>query len=471
MSAVTFPPGFLWGAATAALQIEGAAMADGRGPSQWDTFCAQHPECIHERATPAIACDHYHRWSEDVAWMARLGHNAYRCSISWSRLLPEGTGPLNEPGVRFYAQLFAALRAARITPLVTLYHWDLPQPLADAGGWENPATLAAFVEYAKTCHTLYGHHVTDWVTINEAAWTTLQGYVTGLHPPNRRSDYRAAMQVATHFLIAHARVAAALHARQPEARVGMAMNLSPVYPTTDNDNDRQAAAIADGFFNRWFLEPLLLGRFPADVVALLEKHGLQPTIPAADRVLLAAPSLDFAGVNYYYPHHVSAAADATEYHLNTSGRRDEACKFAIAGLFRFVANPRGRYTEWAWEVHPEGLTELCCRIHDLAPTLPIYVTENGIGRQEELIDGTVDDTERIEFVRAHLVALHRAIAAGANVRGYFMWSLLDNFSWINGFKKRYGFLFVDRQTQNRYAKRSAWWFRDVIRHNGFINTL
>ncbi len=461
-----FPEGFLWGSATAALQIEGGAAADGRGPSVWDVFCREHPEKIFERATPDVTCDHYHRYEEDVRWIRELGHNAYRLSISWPRLFPEGSGALNQAGVDFYRRLFDLLRSNGVTPHVTLYHWDLPDALARRGGWENPETIAAFEAFAAACFEHFGDQVELWSTLNEPGWTTLNGYVTALHPPGK-TDLKAAVQVATNFLIAHARVARSFHKAGRRGKIGLALNLSPVYPATDTAEDRQAASLADAIFNRWFFEPLLLGRFPEEALALYNRCGFLPEISADDRALLAAPSADFVGVNYYYPHHVSAEASGNDFHLNTSGRQDENCRFSIGGLFRFVRNPRGQYTDWAWEIHPDGLYELLIRLRDLRPDLPVYVTENGIGRVEELAGGTVDDQERIDFVRLHLEAIHRAIQAGCPVRGYFMWALMDNFSWINGFKKRYGFLFIDRQTLARYPKKSAAWFREAARRNGF----
>jgi 6-phospho-beta-glucosidase len=462
-----FPRGFVWGSATAALQIEGATREDGRGESQWDVFCRRYPERIWEGATPDVACDHYHRWAEDVALIKEFGHTGYRLSIAWPRIIPDGSGAVNEKGVAFYRRLFAALLDAGVELNVTLYHWDLPQPLAEAGGWEAPATLDAYLRYARVCFEAFGDQVKLWATFNEPSWSTLNGYVTALHPPLRH-DYRAAVQVAYNLMVAHARAVRLFHSLGGDGRIGIVQNMCPVYPATDSAADAEAARIADAVYNRWFADPVLLGAFPNEALDLYRRCGLLPQMAREDLALFADDTVDFIGVNYYLPHHASADARETVFGLNTSGDRDEDCQFSIEGLFKFVRNPRGRYTDWAWEIYPPGLHDLLARAHRYRPGLPIYVTENGLGAQETLNeDGTVDDRARIDFVREHLEVVHRAIAEGVEVRGYYMWSLLDNFSWLNGYKKRYGFFFVDRATMRRYPKKSAYWYRDVARRNGF----
>ncbi|AWK89462.1 GH1 family beta-glucosidase [Azospirillum thermophilum] len=462
-----FPQGFVWGSATAALQIEGATREDGRGDSQWDVFCREHPERIWQQATPDLACDHYHRWAGDVALMKALGHTGYRLSIAWPRIIPDGTGAVNEAGVAFYRRLFAALIEAGIEPNVTLYHWDLPQPLARAGGWENPATMDAFLRYARVCFEAFGDQVKLWATFNEPSWSTLNGYVTALHPPLKH-DYRAAVQVAYTLMVTHARTVALFHGLGGDGKIGIVQNMCPVYPATDSPRDAEAARIADAVYNRWFIDPALLGRFPEDAVELYRRNHILPEMRREDLDMVAADSVDFIGVNYYFPHYASADATETLFGLNTSGNRDEDCHFSIKGLFKFVRNPKGRYTDWAWEIYPPGLRDLLARAHRYRPGLPIYVTENGIGAQETLdADGTVDDQYRIDFVREHLEVIHGAIADGMNVRGYYMWALMDNFSWLNGYKKRYGFLFIDRETMRRVPKKSAFWYREVARRNGF----
>lgn len=451
-----FPDGFLWGSATAAIQIEGAAAADGKGPSVWDQFCRDHPEKIHLAATPETACDHYHRYREDAEQMARMGHNAYRFSISWPRLLPRGRGTVNRAGLDFYDRLLDELCARGISPNATLYHWDLPLPLALDGGWESPATVDAFVEFAQICFDRLSDRVDYWCTLNEPAWTLLNGYVTGLHPPCKH-DLKAGVLASHHMMVAHHRAARACAGR---GRVGMAVNLSPVYPATDREADIRAAERANGVLNYWFLEPLLSGRYPEETVRLYERRGLLPENLDLDPV-----PADFVGVNYYYPHYAVDAPPESNFHLNISGDRNEKCHFALADCFAFVANPEGRYTDWNWEIKPEALEELLLNLERRYPGTLMLVTENGIGLQDKLENGTVDDSPRIEFVREHLAAIHRAIQSGAKVGGYYMWALMDNFSWLNGYKKRYGFLYVDHQTLERTPKKSAAWFREVARAN------
>lgn len=462
-----FPDGFLWGSATAATQIEGAASADGRGPSVWDRFCAEHPGRIHGGATPTVACDHYHRWREDVAWMREMGHTGYRFSIAWPRLFPAGDGAFEPAGAAFYDRLIDALLQAGITPHVTLYHWDLPAALGERGGWEDKSTIDAFLTYAERCFRLYGDRVAHWSTLNEPGWSTLNGYVTGLHPPCRH-DYRAAIQVAHNLLVAHARAVQRFRASGAVGEIGIALNLSPIHPASDDPADRAAARLADGILNRWFLEPVLCGRYPADVLALYREHGLLPRWDADELLAFQEDSVDFLGVNYYYPQHASADAADTGFALNTSGEAGDQCIFSIAGLFRFVRNPAGRVTEWGWEIDPDGLRAVLARADAYRPGIPIDVTENGIGLVESPdAAGRVQDSARIDYVRDHLRAVHRAIAEGVAVRAYFMWSLMDNFSWINGYKKRYGLLYVDRETLARRRKASSYWLAEVAADNGF----
>lgn len=465
MPELSFPKGFIWGSATSALQIEGATAEDGRGPSVWDEFCRNHPEKIYGGASPEPACGHYRRWREDVSLIRELGHNGYRLSISWPRLFPGGSARLNEPGGAFYDRLFDALLADGIEPNVTLYHWDLPLELGEKGGWENPDTPLRFADYARACFRRYGDRVKLWATLNEPAWTVLNGYVTGLHPPCRLRDYAGALRAAQGLLRGHALASAACARELPGVKAGIVLNMSRIHPATPSAGDTAAAALADGMINRWFSDAVIKGRFPADIRDYYAKAGLLPEGLEETEALLRAAPLGFLGVNYYYPHYASADATDTNFHMNISGRAEEDCQFSVKGLFRFVKNPRGRFTRWGWEIDPEGLHDLLLRVHQASPGLPIYVTENGLGRVEELAGGIVDDQERIDFVREHLRSVHRAIAGGADVRGYYMWSLMDNFSWLNGYKKRYGFLYVDRATLARHKKQSALWFREAALAN------
>lgn len=448
-----FPSDFLWGSATAALQIEGATRDEGRGISVWEQFCQDHPERIFEQATPQQACDHFHRYREDVAWMKELGHSTYRFSIAWPRVVPEGRGAVNSLGLDFYERLVDELLEAGITPNITLYHWDLPLSLAQEGGWENPATVEAFVDYSAHCFERLGDRVSLWATINEPAWTVLNGYLTGLHPPCKQ-DRKAALLAAHHLLCAHGQVARL----RP---CGIALNLSPVYPARDTSRHREAAELADNILNGWFLGAVLDGSYPESLQAFYAERGLLPRSP--HNLVKVKPA--FLGVNYYYPHHAQPSQEGggDTFHINNSGRPDDSCRFRLEGCFEFVRNPQGRYTDWAWEIEPDSLRDLLCKISARDPDLDLYVTENGIGLPDQLVEGEVDDSQRIEFVKDHLRAIWQARERGSRVKGYTMWSLLDNFSWINGYKKRYGFLYVDRQTMQRTPKKSAYWFRDLAR--------
>ncbi|GAA5218119.1 glycoside hydrolase family 1 protein [Corallincola platygyrae] len=465
-----FPPKFIWGSATAAIQIEGAADIDGKGPSIWDQFCQQHPERIYQQATPALGCDHYHRMSEDVALIKAMGHNGYRFSLSWPRIQPDGQGAFNEKGFDFYDRLIDQLLEAGIAPNVTLYHWDLPLALAEQGGWENRATVDHFVRYAAACFERFGDRVPQWATLNEPSWSTLNGYVTALHPPCVHS-YKRAIQVAHHMLCAHALTVKHYHEKAYLGQIGIVLNMSTVYPATASAQDETAARLADGALNRWFIEPALLGHYPDDVWQYYADWDLLPEHTGEELGWFTEDSIDFIGVNYYYPHYASGNADQTQFYLNTSGEKDPAqdCIFSIKGAFKFVKNPQGRYTDWDWEIYPEGLYELLKRANGYRPNIPIYVTENGIGLQDKLNpDGSVDDPDRIAFVKEHLAVIHQAIEDGINVKGYYMWALMDNFSWINGYKKRYGFLYIDRDNDlSRYRKASSYWYQSVAENNGF----
>jgi 6-phospho-beta-glucosidase len=462
-----FPKNFIWGAATAAIQIEGAAREGGKGLSQWDVFCEKNPDKIFEAATPEIACDHYHRYKEDVQLMKECGLNGYRLSIAWTRIFPEGFGKINQEGIKFYRSLFEELLSNGIEPNVTLYHWDLPQSLVEIGGWENKDVIQHFVDYASQCFESFGDLVRKWVTFNEPGWSTLQSYMTGLHPPCKK-DPRSALQVSHNILVAHAKTIEAFRSQKKVGEIGIVLNMSPIYSVSKDIADQKAALFADGILNRWFAEPVLIGNYPKDIWELYKSCDLLPKYTAEELQLIQKNLVDFIGVNYYYPQYASSDAPESIYHLNTSGKKEEDCKFAIKNIFRFVKNPQGKFTNWGWEIHPEGLSELLERVHHYRPNIPIYVTENGIGLIENLNEHqSVDDHERIDFVREHLIAAYKTLQKGVNLKGYYMWSLMDNFSWINGYKKRYGFLFVDRKTQKRHLKKSAYWFNKVSKENGF----
>jgi beta-glucosidase len=434
----SFPPGFVWGVATAAYQIEGAIAEDGRKPSIWDTFAATPGKVAHGD-TGAVACDHYHRWEADLDLMQRLGVHAYRFSVAWPRVIPDGTGAVNERGLDFYDRLVDGLLARGIEPFATLYHWDLPQPLQDAGGWPWRGIVEPFVAYADAVTRRLGDRVSAYATLNEPWCSAVLGYDFGAHAPGLQ-DRALGLRAAHHLLLAHGEALPVMRANAPRAKHGIVLNLNPGYPASDAPADAEAARRFDGFFNRWYLDPLLLGRYPEDLWA---GYGADvPDVADGDLAAIARP-LDFLGVNYY--NRTILAAD--------DGPR---------GVRPVDAPADAEHTEMGWEVFPQGLTDLLVRIHREYPLPPVYLTENGAAYRDAVVDGRVDDPERVRYLDRHLRALHAAMAQGVDVRGYFAWSLMDNFEWAHGYGKRFGLVHVDYATQDRTPKTSATWYASAI---------
>lgn len=451
--AALFPDDFVWGAATAAFQVEGSTTADGRGTSIWDTFCAR-PGAVAGGDTGEPAADHYRRMSDDVRLMSRLGLRAYRFSIAWPRVRPAG-GAVNEAGLDFYERLVDELLEHGIAPWPTLYHWDLPQELEDRGGWANRDTAHRFADYVDSVLRRFGDRVSNWTTLNEPWCAAFLGYAAGVHAPGR-TDPRAAVAAGHHLLLAHGQGRAAIREHVPGAGVGITLNLFPVHPNDpENAADVEAARRVDGLQNRFFLEPLLRGSYPRDLLSDLEPFGLDEVVEDGD-VERISVGTDLLGVNYYHDHNVSGRPDAGS-GPPTPWVGAEHVSFPGRGL------PR---TDMGWEVVPEGLTELLVELHRRYPGLPLYVTENGAAYPDVVTDSGVDDVERTEFLEAHVGAMHRALERGVDLRGYFYWSLLDNFEWAEGYAKRFGIVHVDYDTQRRTPKRSAYRYARVISDNG-----
>jgi beta-glucosidase len=445
-----FPPGFRWGAATAAYQIEGAVRADGRTPSIWDTF-SHLPGRIVGGDTGDIACEHYDRYRDDVALMARLGLTAYRFSIAWPRVQPGGRGPGDARGLDFYRRLVDELLGAGIEPWATLYHWDLPQELEDAGGWPVRDTAGRFAEYAALVHAALGDRVPVWTTVNEPWCSAFLGYGSGEHAPGRQ-DPVAAVRAAHHLLLGHGLAVQAIRAGSVPARLGVALNLYAVSPATDSDTD--PARRVDGLANRMFLDPVLLGRYPPDVLDDLAPVTGLGHIRDGDLATIAAP-LSMLGVNYYSRHVVAAGPRTT----------GPTAWPGSAGV-RFVTPP-GPVTAMDWAVDPSGLTETLCRVARDYPPIPLYVTENGAAYHDEVgPDGRIDDRDRVAYLDGHLRACLDALSAGVPLAGYFAWSLLDNFEWAWGYGRRFGLVYVDYPTQRRIIKRSGHRYHEVITRNG-----
>jgi beta-glucosidase len=457
-----FPSDFLFGAATAAYQIEGAAHEDGRTDSIWDAFC-RVPGAVVDAHNGDVACDHYHRYSEDVELMADLGLETYRFSTSWSRVRPDG-GPVNAKGVDFYSRLVDSLLEKNIKPWLTLYHWDLPQALEEKGGWTNRDTAYLFAEYAADMYAALGDRVENWTTLNEPWCSSFLSYIGGEHAPGRQ-DPSAGVAAGHHLLLAHGLAVRDLRELNPSLKLGITLNLTvpdPVDPTDAGDVD--AARRIDGQFNRFFLDPIFRGEYPADVLDDLAGLGLEEHILPGDLDIISTP-IDALGVNYYHGEALSAhpPVDA-EMSTAAPSERPKRSPFPAAdGVYWHLRDLP--VTAMGWEVQPEGLTRLLRRINDeyTGDAVKLYVTENGAAYDDTVeADGAVHDSERTEFLLVHLDAILDAIEAGVNVYGYFYWSLMDNFEWAWGYHKRFGIVRVDYDTQRRTLKDSAIEYRRVI---------
>ncbi|HZU15278.1 MAG TPA: GH1 family beta-glucosidase [Candidatus Dormibacteraeota bacterium] len=455
----TFPPGFLWGAGAAAYQVEGAAREDGRLPSIWDTFSHTPGKTLHGD-TGDVATDHYHRLEEDLDLMARLGLGAYRFSISWPRVQPEGRGRPNPAGLDFYRRLLEGLARRSIRAAATLYHWDLPQVLQDRGGWPARDTAERFGEYAALMARELGDGVALWTTLNEPYCSAWLGYGTGAHAPGLR-DSGQALAATHHLLLGHARALAAVRSERPGAPVGISLNLATVRSASEAPADRAAVERLDGLQNRLFCEPLFEGRYPEAVVELFS--GLRPGLVTApgDLEAISAP-VDFLGLNYYGPTWVQAANEPDP---RVSGEDGHGLWVPELRL-RPYRDPEWRTTAMGWPVDPQGLVQLLTEIHRRRWAPAVYVTENGAAFHDYVDpEGRVQDPERISYLASHLEAVAGAIARGVPVRGYFVWSLTDNFEWAWGYSRRFGLVFVEYGTQRRIPKTSFEWYRRVIATN------
>jgi beta-glucosidase len=457
MTSIILPPGFLWGSATAAAQIEGAAHEEGKEDSIWDVF-ARVPGAVANGDTPEVAVDHYHRMPEDVALMKRLGLGSYRFSTSWARVKP-GDRDVNRAGLAFYSRLVDELLEAGILPWLTLYHWDLPQALQEKGGWANRDTAYRFRDYATAVHDVLGDRVDHWTTFNEPFCSSLVSYAAGEHAPGLQ-DPRAALAAVHHQHLGHGLATTALR-DLGAANVGITLNLTTAVPHDPNDPvDLEAARRIDGLWNRMFIEPIVLGEYPADLLEDVADYGLADVILPGDLEIIAQP-IDFLGVNYYHDDCVSG--HPVERSAVAPTDRPYASPFVGSEYVSFPPRALPR-TAMGWEVNPDGLRVLLLRLTAEYPSLPpMYVTENGASYDDVLsADGAVHDPERTAFVTQHLQAIADAVAAGADVRGYFLWSLLDNFEWAWGFDKRFGIVHVDYETQVRTIKDSGLAYAGII---------
>ena len=443
-ASIEFPPSFVWGAATSAYQVEGSPLADGAGPSIWQRF-AHTPGLVRDDDNGDIACDQYRCYEEDVALMKRLGLNAYRFSIAWGRVLPEGRGRVNERGLAYYDRLVDTLLAHGLSPAVTLFHWDLPSALDDRGGWLNPDIADWFADYAAVVFRKLDDRVDMWATLNEPWVVTDGGYLHGALAPGHRNRFEA--PIATHNLLrAHGRGVQAYRALGKH-RIGIVVNLEPKYPASDSDEDRAATARAHAYMNRQYLDPVFLGRYPR---ALEEIFGnAWPRWPSDDLALIRQP-IDFVGINYYTRNVTRYDAQAWPLHAAP------------------VRQKRATYTETGWEVYPRALTDTLLWVSRRYGSPAIYVTENGAAFFDPptVLGDRLADPLRVDYYRSHLRAVRDALREGADVRGYFAWSLLDNFEWSHGYSKRFGIVHVDFATQRRTPKDSAHFYSRVIQSRG-----
>ena len=431
-----FPSDFVWGVATSSFQIEGASREDGKGPSIWDEFC-RIPNAIADNSNGDVACDHYHRFAEDLDLIANLGVDAYRFSVSWPRVRPAGAGAWNEKGLAFYDRLVDGLLDRGIKPYLTLNHWDLPAALQVNGGWASRDTVHRFVEYATHIAERMGDRITSITTHNEPWVIATMGNETGEFAPGIKNR-AVAMQASHHLLLSHGLALQALRAQGCSSKLGIVLNQSPVVPATDTPADHAYARLKDGRLVRWYMDPLLNRGYPADVLEYLGDDA--PKLQEGDMRDIATP-MDFLGINYYSRRVVSASGN---WDANSSGLP---------------------LTDMGWEIYPEGLTELLLRLHRDYELPPLYVTENGAAFRDVLSDGRIHDAQRSDYIARHIAAISQAMSQGVSMQGYMVWSLLDNFEWASGYQKRFGIIHVDYATQQRTLKDSALWYREFLQCN------
>ena len=477
MAGLGMKKGFLWGAASAAYQVEGAFAEDGKGRSVWDEFVRQ-PGRTYRGTKGDIAVDHYHRYEEDIALMAEMGLKTYRFSISWPRILPKGSGAVNETGLAFYEHIIDACRRSGIEPMITLYHWDLPQALQEAyGGWESPQSIGDFVEYAELLFKRFGKKVKYWITFNEQNVFTRFGWLTALHPPGKFAEEKLFYQVNHHINLAHARTVLRFKELVPDGKIGASFAYGPGYAFDCNPQNAAARQSYDELENYWWLDLYCYGEYPRVGEKYLQKKGLMPVVSAEERELLkdAAAKLDFIGINYYQTAvcEYNPPDGAQPYaRPNTTGEKGSGEIKGMPGLYKNPPNPYLKTTDWDWSIDADGL-RYACRELTSRYRLPIVISENGMGAFDKLEDGCVHDGYRIDYLRAHIEALEQAAEDGCSILSYCVWSFTDLLSWLNGYQKRYGLVYVDRGEEEgaslaRYKKDSFYWYQQVIRSNGTV---
>ncbi|MBU5207221.1 glycoside hydrolase family 1 protein [Bacillus safensis] len=458
----TFPEGFWWGSSASATQTEGSVPGDGKGPNIWDHWFEQEPTRFFDGIGPNVTSQFYRKYKEDIRLMKDIGHNSFRLSISWSRLLPEGTGAVNEEAVSFYNDVINELIAHDIEPFVNLYHFDMPMALQEKGGWVNRQVVDDYVSYATLCFQLFGDRVKKWFTHNEPIVPVEGGYMYSFHYPNE-VDFQKAVQVGFHELLSNAKAIAAYKEMQQGGKIGIILNLTPSYPRSQNPRDVEAAEMADAFFNRSFLDPAVKGHFPEKLVEVLKKEGFMPSMEEGDLELIQENTIDLLGINYYQPRRVKAKEHMPH----------PQAPFMPNHYFDSFEMPGRKMNVYrGWEIYEKGIYDILKKVQTDYDNIECFISENGMGVEgEERFkdeEGMIHDDYRIDFISEHLKWVHQAIQEGSNVKGYHLWTFMDNWSWSNAYKNRYGFVSVDLQKDGkRTIKKSGYWFQSVSKNNGF----
>ena len=457
-----FPKNFWWGSAASGPQTEGAANMDGRKPSIWDYWYSSQPECFHNGVGPEKTSNFYHMFKEDIQLMKETGHTSFRTSIQWSRLIPDGVGEVNEKAVTFYNQVIDELLVNGIEPFINLYHFDMPMCMQEKGGWESREVIDAYVNFAKTCFTLFGDRVKYWFTFNEPIVPVEAGYLYDLHYPNV-VDFKRAATVAHHTIVAHAKAVQAFKKCNLDGKIGIILNLTPSYPRSQDAADVEAAHIADLFFNRSFLDPVTKGEYPKDLVEILRERELLPAVEPCDLEVIRNNPIDILGVNYYQPRRVKAKEQPVP----------NDAPFMPEHLFDPYIMPNRKINPHrGWEICEEVIYDIMINIRDQYGNMPFFISENGMGVEGEAKfrneEGFIEDDYRIEFIQEHLKWVHKGLQEGANCLGYHLWTFMDNWSWTNAYKNRYGLVEVDITNDfNRTIKKSGRWYKELSENNGF----
>lgn len=463
-----FPKDFLFGAASASYQVEGAWNEDGKGVSNWDVF-SKIPGKTFEGTNGDVAVDHYHRYKEDIKLMAEMGLESYRFSVSWPRIIPDGDGEINQKGLDFYNNLIDECLKYGIVPFVTLYHWDMPQALEEQGGWLNKKTVDAFAKYAHACFKSFGDRVKHWITFNETIVFTSSAYLKGSHPPGIQNDPKKYFEATHNVFVAHAKAVMDYKSLRQFGEIGITHVFSPAFSIDENEDNIKAMYHANQYEINWFYDPILKGKYPEYVVKQLNEKGYIPNWTEEELNLIekAAPKNDFIGMNYYQPQRVMKNDSFEKVEMTRESATGAPGNPSFDGVYKTVMMDDKVYTKWGWEIAPDAFLDGLEIFRENYGDVKIYITENGLGDQDLIIQDEIVDVPRIKFIEAHLKALKRAIERNINIKGYYAWSSIDLLSWLNGYKKQYGFIYVDHKNDlDRKIKLSGYWYKKVIEERG-----